>query len=268
MNYHAPKKAIFTLFITLFITLFAPLAGALTMQAENLPPAAQLLNQVSAASSYKSAIYQINQLVIKTDNSERKMQILTYAINNGQKKLTLYQSPARIKGSKILSMNDGMDFWYFSAKTKRTRRIASHARKQRVMGSHFSYEDLQSGDYNLYYQGKTVRKEKIEGRDCYVLDLVPTPKGPSYKRVLLWVGVADDQIHRADYYDQSGTIFKRFMAADFRPKKNGKLEPWQFTMQSLEGDGKTVNTFLKKDLNATFSDTIFNSKKLDRPIAN
>jgi len=229
-----------------------------------LPDAAGLLAAVDKAEGYKTAYMEMAQTITTSSGTKRTMRIAGWSVNNGDKQLSVYLGPARVKGVKMLVLGGGDDIWFYSPSSRRTRKIASHARKKKVMGSDFSYEDSAGGSYSRKYKGRTLRADKADGVDCWVVELKPTAQGPSYDKVVSWLGKADHIVRRADFYRDGGSKpFKRLTMANVRTF-GGKKIATKMVMASLEGGSNTLNVINKVDFAAKIPAGTFNPRRLER----
>jgi outer membrane lipoprotein-sorting protein len=132
------------------------------------------------------------------------------------------------------------------------------------MGSDFTYEDQAGGRISEKYTGVLLREETIDGEPCHVLELKPTPKGPSYDKIVAWVGERDFVVRRVDYYqDGESEPFKRLIAEDIRDV-DGKRVPFKMTMTNLEDNTETINITTRIRFGVNIPDSIFESRNLDR----
>ena len=131
----------------------------------------------------------LEMTIITTGGQERTFVYESYSKNEGEKSLMRYLEPGRVKGQVILMLNNADDIWMYFPKTKRVRKLATHAKKQKVQGSDFSYEDMGSSgefieDYNSVLVGEEQKNEKL----CYKLELTRKEDvGASYSRLVMWV---------------------------------------------------------------------------------
>ncbi|MCB0404124.1 MAG: outer membrane lipoprotein-sorting protein [Bdellovibrionales bacterium] len=125
------------------------------------------------------------------------------------KSFSEYLSPAREKGKKMLKLGDKL--WSYTPEPHdRTISISGHLLKQSVMGSDLSYEDFMNNDSMVSdYDAKLVGKEKIEGRDCYVLELTAKRDGVSYARRKIWVDTERFLPVQSDMMAKGGKLLKR-----------------------------------------------------------
>ena len=224
----------------------------------------EILNRMDQVEKYKSIYAESTQVIITSDGEKRTFKIKSWAVNNGEKQLMEYMSPARVKGVKILMLKDGDDIWSYSPRSRRIRHLASHAKRQKVMGSDFTYEDMGGGKMSRKYTGRVVKEEKLGKVDCYVLELTPTPEGPSYKKITAWVGKKDFMVRRIDYYDEDGgKPFKTLYLSDIK-KVSGHITPMKIRMKNHLDGGETVNEYTRIEYDRPIPDKKFSSSRLDR----
>lgn len=226
--------------------------------------ALEILVKVDDVEKYDYFTSEMTQVITTSDGNKRTLEIKGWAVNTGDKQLSEYIYPKRVKGVKILMLNDGDDIWSFSPRTRRTRHLASHAKKQKVMGSDFTYEDLGGGKMSEKYKGKIVKEEQYDNILCYVLDLTPTPKGPSYDKIIAWVGKDDFYGRKIDFYQDNGN--KPFKTLYLKNIQNvdGHLVAMEMTMKNNEDGGITHNKINKADFNTVISGQTFKPDTLDR----
>jgi len=122
----------------------------------------EILDKMEENENANTSRMEMTQIVVKADGRKNTSKLISYSIDKGDKGLMEYSSPARIKGMKILMLNDGDDIWFYSPRTARVRKIASHQKNQSVNNSDFSYEDLSTEDRREDYACKLLGEEKID----------------------------------------------------------------------------------------------------------
>ncbi|UCF71728.1 MAG: outer membrane lipoprotein-sorting protein [candidate division WOR-3 bacterium] len=140
--------------------------------------------------------------IVTSTGQERTFKYETFSKGKGEKSLMKYLEPQRVKGQTILMLNDANDIWTYFPRTKRVRKLATHAKKQKVEGSDFSYEDMGASDAFIdEYNALRLKDEKKEGRSCYKLELTrKAESNASYSRVMLWVDKENFIPLIVDYY--------------------------------------------------------------------
>lgn len=148
--------------------------------------------------------------IVTSSGQERTFKYETFSKAKGEKSLMKYLEPQRVKGQTILMLNDANDIWTYFPRTKRVRKLATHAKKQKVEGSDFSYEDM--GASNAFieeYDAVRLKDENKEGRPCYKIELTRKPKSnASYSRAMLWVDKEKFVPLVVDYYHEDDPQLK------------------------------------------------------------
>ena len=214
------------------------MAGAAPVRAEGMT-GVEILRKVDEVAFARSSKGTARQIVTTAGGDKREFTFETYTLDGTDKGLSIYLSPSKVKGVKILTLNKGDDIWTYFPRTGRVRKIASSARKQKVMGSDFSYEDFAPGDFELDYKAALVGSESEAGDDCHKLELTPTEDGPSYSKLVCWVRKADFMPLRLDYYDDDKALLKRLVLTDIRVIQ-GHPTAMSLTMTNLQEGGNTA----------------------------
>ncbi len=223
-----------------------------------------LLEKCDVAEGYGSQYAEFRQIITTTSGQKRTLTIRGWAVDNGDKQLSEYLDPADIKGQKILMTDDGDNIWMFNPETRRTRKLGSHMKKKKVMGSDFTYEDQAGGKLIEKFVGVVLREEEQGGVDCHVLELEPTPKGPSYRKILAYIGKTDYITRRVDYFQNDETEpFKRLVMEDIHPVGD-KIVAHKMTMTNLQDRTETVNFVDRIQFGVEIPDSVFESRNLER----
>lgn len=237
--------------------------GAGTVGAQNASPdVTEIVRKIDANERTPSSYSAGRQIITTSSGSKRTLDVEFYSVGQNEKTLTVYTGPARVKGDKILMLHDGDDIWYYTPKTDRVRHLASHARRQRVQGSEFSYEDMISGNLEDDYTSRLLGKEELDGAECYKLESVPTESGPSYSKIIVWAEVDRFVTRRIDYYED-GSLLKRLTPTDIR-EVEGHYLPFRLDMENLRDGGETVFEFDKMEVGVKLDDRLFTTTNLKR----
>lgn len=222
----------------------------------------ELIDKMENAEQVPYAISTAKQTVITPSGSERTFTMKSYSTDNNDKSLTVYESPARVKGEKILSLNDGDDIWTYSPKTRRVRHLATHMKKSKVMGSDFSYEDMASTDYRKKYVFTILGDAEYEGQECYKVQMIPTKEGPDYKKLVAWVNKENYLAMKIDYYDDNG-LLKTLLMQDVQTI-DGHITPMKVLMKNQQEGGVTRIETLSIDYKEKPADWMFTQEGLKR----
>jgi hypothetical protein len=164
------------------------------------------LERIDKAERLPYSVGVATQVITTSGGTERVLTMRTWTAENGDLSLIAYTAPARVRGDKILLRDGGDTIWYYMKRRDVTRHFAGHTRRQSVMGSDFSYEDLAQGDLIKDYSAELLGREELDGTPCVRLRCVPTEEGPSYDHLVLWAGIDDHLTRKIDYYNEDGLV--------------------------------------------------------------
>ncbi|MBN2619700.1 outer membrane lipoprotein-sorting protein [candidate division WOR-3 bacterium] len=171
-----------------------------------------------------------------------------------------YLEPSRVKGQTILMLNDGDDIWTYFPKKNHIRKLATHAKKQKLEGSDFSYEDM-GGSNTFIDEYNTVRldDEKKEGYTCYKLELTRRPNSDAgYSRLIIWVDKETLVPIVIDYFHENDPDLreKQLILRDIQVIDNIPT-PMQYTMYNKLDDTKTNMEIIEVNYNVDLPDNLF-----------
>jgi len=173
------------------------------------------LKLIDGAEQIPHSIGITKQVITTSGGSERALTMKVWSADNGDLSLMVYTDPARVRGDKILQRDGGDNIWYYMKRRDVTRHFTGNARRQKVMGSDFSYEDLAQGDLTMDYTAEFLGLEELDGETCAKLRCTPTESGPSYDHLILWADEEDHLSRRIEYYDDAGHL-KTLFLSDFQ----------------------------------------------------
>lgn len=222
----------------------------------------QILDNVEKNERVESSKSTSKQTIVTSGGSKRTLEMLSYSLDDNDKQLTLYTAPSRVKGDKILMLEDGNEIWFYTPKTDRVRHLASHAKKQKVQGSDFSYEDMTTWDYSEDFSSKLLGEEKLEGTKAYKIELIPTETGPHYSKMIVWANKSNYALLRVDYYEDH-ELLKRLTCSDFIQAK-GHWIARSMKMKNLLDGGETTIETMNIEVNTNVAPSMFNTNALKR----
>ena len=150
-----------------------------------------------------TAVYSMT--ITTSTGKERTFVMESYSADRGKKNLIKYLSPVRVKGQTILMLNNADDIWTYFPRTNRIRKLATHAKKQKMEGSDFSYEDMGAGNsFVKDYTSKRLKDQKVEGQPCFQVEMIKKPNTDvSYSRLVMFVRQDNFVPVIVDYYDEN-----------------------------------------------------------------
>lgn len=239
--------------ILISITIFAVSGFSLTVD--------EVLDKMEENENSQTSRIEITQTIISSSGRESVSKMISWSMDKGDKSISEYVSPARIKGMKILMLNDGDDIWFYSPRTARARKIASHQKNQSVNGSDFSYEDMSTKDRRDEYDCALTGEEKIQGKACYKIDMKAKDPKKSYQKMTFWVDKASFVPLEGHMFDEAGELWKKLFMTGV--KKSGKY--WsadKIEMQNVIKGSKTVMHIDKEEYDLEVDANMFTERYL------
>jgi len=186
-----------------FLFIFTMVQAQDTLAIRVIESATKLMSQENVKSTVK-------QTIITSSGKSRTFELESYAGDNGRSSLTRYTKPAAIRGQAFLTLNNADDIWTYFPRTKRVRKLASHAKKQKALGSDFTYEDMGGGDVFLTkFNPKILGDEIINGNLCWKIELIGIiDQDPPYPKIVMWIRKSDYIPVQLDYYNNNGFNLK------------------------------------------------------------
>lgn len=226
------------------------------------PDALQIIRNIDKTERIESSRGKMKQTITTSSGEIRTLEMESFTKNQNEMQLMVYTAPSRIMGDKILMLNDGDDIWFYTPKTDRVRHLASHARRQKVQGSDFAYEDMAGGNLEEDYTYKLLGTEEISGTECYQLELIPTESGPHYSKLILWAQTDNYFTRRIDYYED-GELLKRLMTFDIR-QTGGQWYAYKYEMTNLQEGGQTIMETTEIEFGVDLPDRVFSTNNLKK----
>lgn len=206
----------------------------------------------------------VRQTITTSGGNSRTLTMRSWSDEAGDIGLMVYTDPARVRGDKILLRDGGDNIWYYMKRRDITRHFAGHTRRQKAMGSDFSYEDLSLGSMTEDYEVLLADFETIGAVDCVKLRLTPNETGPSYHHLFLWAGRDDKLTRKMEYWDADG-LLKTLHLTDFR-ETEGRSIAFRMEMINQREDSRTIMEYESFTLAQKPEQWIFTMEALSREI--
>lgn len=186
-----------------FGMLVSVLISLTVIRAESVSPEA-ILGKIDQNHAYQTA-YSESRMEITI--GKRKVNKNMRGWNEGRDKAFVEFIDKRDQ-TRILKIKD--DLWLFSPTAETEVKLSGEMLKQGMAGSDFSYQDaLEAQRLKELYQAKVVGEEIIEGRPCYVLDLIAKDNMEvSYYQRKIWVDQERFIELKEELYAPSGKLLK------------------------------------------------------------
>lgn len=202
------------------------------------------------------------RITIVTLRPETKPEVRVYRVlSKGNDKTLVETLKPAIDRGQILLMR-GHDLWAFLPNLSQPVRLPL---SQRLTGE-VANGDLARANFVGDYRPHLLRREKIDGKSYYVLQLDAVDRWVTYHKVLYWVDVRSFRPFKAEFYTVSGRLLK---TAYYRKFKNmaGESRPSRMVIvDALKKGHQSVLQYSEMRLRK-LSDRIFNKdylKKISR----
>ncbi|MCP4725415.1 MAG: outer membrane lipoprotein-sorting protein [bacterium] len=253
------KKLITTILLLLF--LFPAIVSAQEMTAK------EIVQKANDILFQETAFAKTKMIINTTSGQKRELFFDSWIKDRGGKSLIRYTAPRRIKDQAMLMLNNADDIWSYFPRTNRVRKLASHAKKQKMQGSDFSYEDMGSGDsfMNDYTHRKLGEGEK-EGKDCYQIELTKNENIDSnYSRLILWIDKEQYVIWVIEYYDEKepDRLVKTLIQSDLKII-DGLPTPMKMVMHNHLDNSSTAQELIEIKFNIEINDNMFTERGLKK----
>lgn len=220
-----------TLLLTLIVLFSSPLF-ALTPEEQGLEIAQEVDKRDTGFADTQVEL----EMILKNrsgDESRRELEIRTLEIiGDGDKSLTVFNSPKDIKGTAFLSFTHALvpdDQWLYLPALKRVKRISSANKSGPFLGSEYAFEDLTSFEVPRYHY-RYLKDEVIDGIDCFVVEMKPRYENSGYSRQIGWVDKARYIIIKGEFYDRKNALLK---TQDFKDYQQYQDKYWRAAKQTM-----------------------------------
>ena len=251
---------------SLFVPLILSLIFAFSLHSQELT-GDRIVEKVNDQINQETCYAMAKMTIITSSGKERTFEYESWSKDRGEKNLIRYLSPRRVKDQATLMLNHADDIWMFFPRTQRVRKLATHAKKQKMEGSDFSYEDMGSGDIFVKdFTAKRLKDEKIEGHDCYNVELLRKKESDSaYSRMIMWVVKENFVPIVIDYYNEGdpGLHLKRLVQSDIRVI-DGIPTAMKMIMYDKNDNTHTDMEFLEVRYNTPLKDELFSERGLKK----
>lgn len=210
------------------------------------------------------------EMILKNQHgqtSKRQMRIKSLEQeNDGDKSLTIFDSPRDVKGTAFLSFshpkaND--EQWLYLPALKRVKRISSRNKSGSFMGSEFSFEDLTSFEVEKYTY-KYIKDDVVDGMDCFVVEQYPVDKYSGYTKRVVWIDKAEYRTLKTDFYDRKKTLLKTLTMTNFKKYADKHWRASNLSMVNHQSGKSTTLTWKEYKFKQGLDDKNFNKNALKR----
>lgn len=165
------------------------------------------------------------------------------------------------KGQKILRTADSLYLYYPDA--EELIRMQGSALRQSMLGSDISYEDMTGNkDRISQYSVALTGEESINGRLCYVLELVANTRTVPYPKEKVWVDKETFLGWKAEYSTKSGRLLKTMEVLETQMLKGRPIATVSRISDKLKKDTQTIMIMHSIEVDVPIDPKIFSLDEL------
>ena len=220
-----------------------------------------ILDSMTSVMQPKTSQGKMEQEIITSSHIKRVFTFEYFSADNGANILIRYIEPRKVRHNAFLIKNSGDYIWVYFPRTRRVRKLASHAKKQKAQGSDFSYEDFSgSEEWKKDYR---VKQEFSGERENYLLVFTPwSGADPGYDSLKIYVNKLNFFPDRILYY-QTGDHLKTLTFKDIQAIQ-GIPTAMIMHMENHIEDSHTTMKILEMKYDVKFEDDFFTERNLKK----
>jgi len=186
-----------------------------------------------------------------------------------EKILVRFTAPRDVENTGLLvwEAKDGNDDqWLYLPALKKPKRIAASGKKNRFMGTDFSFEDLQPEALALHTY-TLAGSETVDGQECFVVEAVPTGRRAAdsgYGKRRLWIRKDNYATVKREYYDKQGVLEKVESLRKLASVKGTVWRPGEIEMQDVRNGTRTVLVIEGRTIDRGLKEDFFTEAELTR----
>ncbi len=243
-------------FILIFLFPFISQSTAFSQNATDIIKKADELMRA------KSSYTELTMKIIKP-NWNREMSMKVWALEPNYA-LIYISAPARDKGTVTLKRKN--EVWNWLPSAQKVIKIPPSMMLQSWMGSDFTNDDLvrESSVINDYTH-KIIGEEKIEGFDCYKIQLTPKPEaGVVWSKIITWIAKDSYLQPLTEYYDENDKVVKKFVGSEIKMMDGRRIfTHWEMIPFDKPGN-KTVMQYEKIQFNIKIDESFFSEQNMKK----
>jgi outer membrane lipoprotein-sorting protein len=173
-------------------------------------------------------------------------------------------SPAKEKGQVFLKRKNEM--WNWVPTIERMIKIPPSMMMQSWMGSDFTNDDLvRESSLVKDYKHKLAGEEKLQGYDCYKIELTPHIDAPVvWGKILMWISKEEYHWLKGKFYDEDGELVNTEILSEIKMMDDREM-PTRMEMIPADKDGhKTILIFDEIEFNVDLDESFFSQQNMRR----
>lgn len=202
-------------------------------------------------------------MTIERPRYTRDVSMKAWALGNDYS-LILITAPARDQGTTYLKREN--EIWNYVPNIDRTIKMPPSMMSQSWMGSDFTNDDLVRESSVLDdYEYRLYDEDEIDGRQAWVIELIPKPDTPVvWGKVLMWID-KDEYIQlKVENYDQRDELASTIEFSEIR-EIGGRTFPTKMTMTPADkSNQRTIMEYNELEFDVDLSQSFFTQQNMRR----
>lgn len=251
------KKKIFCLFC--FITIVFMCFIVVSAQSQTLSDD-EIIKRVDKNKIYEKIEYNGKMTIKKSD----KIRVKTmHVLAEGEDKSLIEFTNSEDKGTKYLKLTG--ELWIYFPDAEGITKISGHMLRESMMGSDFSYEDVMENEELIKkYTVNVVGSEKVNDRDCYVLELVAKDKNITYAKRKQWIDKEKFVVMKMQLFALSGKLLKEAVMDNVKKYDNRYFPTKMIMMNKLVKNSSTTFEMMDINFGVNILEGTFSKRNLEK----
>jgi outer membrane lipoprotein-sorting protein len=247
------------------IILFSALimaAAAFLHQPANAQSAAEIIERMEDVMRGESSRAEMT-MTIERPRYTREVSMKAWALGEDYS-LILITAPARDQGTTFLKRNN--EIWNYVPNIDRTIKMPPSMMSQSWMGSDFTNDDLVRESSTIEdYDHSIIREEEYNGRDAWVLELIPKPDTPIvWGKVLIWVDKEHYIMLKEENYDQRNNLANKIEFQNIG-EMGGRIFPSKMVLTPADKpEQRTILEYESLEFNVDLEPSFFTQQNMRR----
>ncbi len=203
-------------------------------------------------------------ILVDENGKEEVREVVMYSKDEGDDTISLivrFLSPADVKGVTLLSVKGGEKIYLYMPAYRKVRRIAGSGKKEKFMGTDFSYEDLSQGYGREDYEATLLSEDEKN----YYLELKPLEEDSDYSKLMMTVDKEKFYFKKIEFYDLEGNPWKELQVLEVEEDEEGKINILKMSFKDLKENHETRMETVKHEEDIPLPDRFFSVRTIQRP---
>jgi outer membrane lipoprotein-sorting protein len=178
--------------------------------------------------------------------------------------LTLITAPAKEKGQAFLKR--GTEMWNWMPSISRMIKLPPSMMADGWMGSDYTNDDiLKESSIVVDFSHKIIGEEKIEGWDCWKIELIPHEEAAVvWGKIVKWISKDELMQMKSEYFDEDGYLVKTELSQDVKVMDGRKIPTRIEIIPEDKKSQKTIVVLTSIKFNTPIDDSFFSQQNMKR----